>query len=286
LNSEIVIIKSSMLVAAKHARDESEKVEESKAKKSKDEEPCAEPKKPNGGERMLNMVKQSYIAPLTDTHLSGNSVRVFSLSVMESIHSTMLKELSGCTGIAAVTSSAELAMESKIESMTTAENKGAFDLLKAMIVSEKAGTLESDFGMQQVEMMGIKVGAKVTTVSGSRDCLFKILRKVLAIAEKPQVGDRKRRMEEDIAKLLVPRAVLMGKATLQKTMFEEELATLVAKENELQLKKKETDRREEQMGLAMEKMKVRTATTLFKGALHETSSVLSCLVTLNVAGVN
>jgi hypothetical protein len=26
------------------------------------------------------------------------------------------------------------------------------------------------------------------------------------------------------------------------------------------------------------------ATTLFKGALHDTSSVLSCLVTLNVAG--
>jgi hypothetical protein len=99
------------------------------------------------------------------------------------------------------------------------------------------------------------VGVLVSTVNGSRDCIFKILRKVLAIAEQPQVNDRKRRMEEDIAKLLVPRALLIGKATLQKTLFEEELAVLVDKEKELLLKKKESDKREEQMGLAMEKMK-------------------------------
>ncbi|MFZ4860381.1 MAG: hypothetical protein ACOYL3_28825 [Desulfuromonadaceae bacterium] len=228
------------------------KSEELKQKKAKQD---AEPRKINGGDRLLSMVRQSYILPLTDVHLSGNSVRVFSLSVMESIHTTMLKELAG--GIADVTQKAELAVESKIDGMITtqAENKDAFILLKAMIVSEKAGSLESDFGLQQVVMMGVKVGVVVSTVNGSRDCLFKILRKVLAIAEQPQVGERKRRMEEDIAKLLVPRAVLMGKATLRKNLFEEELAVLVEKEKELHLKKKESDKREEQMGLAMEKMK-------------------------------
>ena len=226
--------------------------EELKQKKPKQD---AEPRKINGGDRLLSMVRQSYISPLTDVHLSGNSVRVFSLSVMESIHTTMLKELAG--GIANVTKQAELAVESKIDGMITAqaENKDAFILLKAMIVSEKAGSLESDFGLQQVVMMGVKVGVVVSTLNGSRDCLFKILRKVLAIAEQPQVGERKRRMDEDIAKLLVPRAVLMGKATLRKNLFEEELAVLVEKEKELHLKKKESDKREEQMGLAMEKMK-------------------------------
>ena len=240
---------------AKRVRVEEQDGKNSEELKQKKPKQDAEPRKINGGDRLLSMVRQSYISPLTDVHLSGNSVRVFSLSVMESIHTTMLKELAG--GIANVTKQAELAVESKIDGMITAqaENKDAFILLKAMIVSEKAGSLESDFGLQQVVMMGVKVGVVVSTLNGSRDCLFKILRKVLAIAEQPQVGERKRRMEEDIAKLLVPRAVLMGKATLRKNLFEEELAVLVEKEKELHLKKKESDKREEQMGLAMEKMK-------------------------------
>ena len=240
---------------AKRVRVEEQDGKNSEELKQKKPKQDAEPRKINGGDRLLSMVRQSYISPLTDVHLSGNSVRVFSLSVMESIHTTMLKELAG--GIANVTKQAELAVESKIDGMITAqaENKDAFILLKAMIVSEKAGSLESDFGLQQVVMMGVKVGVVVSTLNGSRDCLFKILRKVLAIAEQPQVGERKRRMDEDIAKLLVPRAVLMGKATLRKNLFEEELAVLVEKEKELHLKKKESDKREEQMGLAMEKMK-------------------------------
>ena len=240
---------------AKRVRVEEQDGKNSEELKQKKPKQDAEPRKINGGDRLLSMVRQSYISPLTDVHLSGNSVRVFSLSVMESIHTTMLKELAG--GIANVTKQAELAVESKIDGMITAqaENKDAFILLKAMIVSEKAGSLESDFGLQQVVMMGVKVGVVVSTLNGSRDCLFKILRKVLAIAEQPQVGERKRRMEEDIAKLLVPRAVLMGKARLRKNLFEEELAVLVEKEKELHLKKKESDKREEQMGLAMEKMK-------------------------------
>jgi hypothetical protein len=242
---------------AKRVRVEEQDGKNSEELKQKKPKQDAEPRKSNGGDRLLNMVRQSYISPLTDVHLSGNSVRVFSLSVMESIHATMLKELAGCTGIGDATQKAELAVESKIDGMITAqaENKDAFILLKAMIVSEKAGSLESDFGLQQVVMMGVKVGVVVSTVNGSRDCLFKILRKVLAIAEQPQVGERKRRMEEDIAKVLVPRTVLIGKATLRKTLFEEELAVLVEKEKELHLKKKESDKREEQMGLAMEKMK-------------------------------
>jgi hypothetical protein len=224
--------------------------------------------KAKGGDRLLAMVKRAYTSPLTDEHLSGNSVRVFSVAVMESVHKTMIKAMAGCSGIEEMSKRAEAAVEAKIDATTTPENAEGMRVLKALIAAEKAGTMESDFGMEQEELMGVKVGPLVLRVDlPSGGCMFKILRKVLAIGEKPQVVDRKRRYEDDVAKLLVPRAVMMGKATLKRSMFEEELTVLTAKQSELLLKKKEINAQEDQKGMAIEKM--REAVDLTWGTLSE-----------------
>ena len=188
---------------------------------------------------IVGMLRECYGAPLVDEHVSGRSAQVLAHSIMEQMHKSLVSHFQRGTSIASLDESARKAVDDRIKELllpvTEEPMAGGLRMLQQAISAEMAGTLERDYAMQKQMVAGVPIGEDLRVADATTDgCMFKVLRKLLCIAQLQKGSTLRTRKKEDTKNALLKHTKAMGGTYQRKQNYVQELEMLKKQEQKIQ----------------------------------------------------
>lgn len=220
-------------------------------------------------DKILSLVRQSYLTPLSVEQTRGKMTQVLMHGMLEQLGASMIEDLRG-KSMRETSAAAAAAVETKMAAAAAMrpEVAEALRVLAMAMASERAGTLERDFFMSKsTTATQALVGDDIPsdTLLSDQRCVYTILRKLQGILAHhpyfpPADGTKRkasellekgrerlrRRMNEDIASVVVQNTQTSGALSARKRELEAKLDAsrgeeMLLRERGLEMQKQEEE---------------------------------------------
>ena len=215
-------------------------------------------------DKMLALVRSSYLGPLSDEHICAKSVQVLAHGMLENLHKALMSDIEANASGEQLAAKAEKSVHSHLREFARNSGDAAVGdgvrVLQSMLAAAKRSTLEEEFGLKPADMgMGLMVGQPMMSLPSEENgvvvCMFTMLRAIYgflhglgsgATVEKVE-RQRQKRMKEDVAKVLLRNTSLVGITNARVEALAEELEGLRTEEKALDVRRREMERQEDEM---------------------------------------